>query len=357
MNHFRLLVVVLPVFLISCSYKDTSDIVRDDISVTIMTFNLQNLFDNVDDPDKDDKAYLPIHAKKSAAHISGCNELEVESWRDECLYLDWSDANLEHKLTMLAETIRQVDDGRGPDIIVVQEVENAVVLNRLGGEFLPELNYQPAVLIEGTDNRGIDVGFLSRLPIVGSPVLHEPEFDAFGDRAGDTRGVLEASFELPDGTLLTGFAVHFPAPFHPTAMRETAYRHLADLRAALPDNRNVFAAGDFNTTSIENAETDLLERLARPYWTIAHELGCGDCQGTYYYARNDNWSFLDMLLWSPACCDKATWQIRADSVRVASQFGPQRQPNGAPRRYRAERQDGVSDHFPLVLTLEPTQKQ
>ena len=50
-----------------------------------MTFNVQNLFDNVDDAGKDDKAYLPIGAKQNDAHIRECNEIEVASWRDECL--------------------------------------------------------------------------------------------------------------------------------------------------------------------------------------------------------------------------------------------------------------------------------
>jgi hypothetical protein len=44
-------------------------------SVSVMTINFQNLFDNVDDPEKDDKAYLPIEAKQSKAHIAACNEI------------------------------------------------------------------------------------------------------------------------------------------------------------------------------------------------------------------------------------------------------------------------------------------
>ncbi len=50
----------------------------DDASVSIMTFNVQNLFDNVDDPGKDDKAYLPIEDKQNDAHIAACNEIEVD---------------------------------------------------------------------------------------------------------------------------------------------------------------------------------------------------------------------------------------------------------------------------------------
>lgn len=324
-------------------------------AITIMTFNVQNLFDTVDEPGKDDKAYLPLAAKQDAAHIESCNTIEVESWRDECLSLDWNEAILAHKLGTLADTIRQVDGG--PDIIAFQEVENAALLERLSREFLADFSYGPAILIEGQDLRGIETGFLSRLPLVGEPVLHPLRFADFPEREGDTRGVLEATFRLPDGALLTGFAVHFPAPFHPTAMREAAYRQLASLRQALPDAHHAFAAGDFNTTSHEAQSTGILDRLARPDWIISHELGCGACKGSYYYARDDSWSFLDMLLFSPARGKNATWRIRADSVRVLNDLQEQRSADDTPARFSASDRTGVSDHWPVAITIEPTEKQ
>lgn len=324
---------------------------------TIMSLNAQNLFDNIDDPGKDDKAYLPLAAKESKEHIDACNDIEVESWRDECLLLDWSDAAVDTKLRALAEVIRQVDGGRGADIIVFQEVENRRILERLRLEHLAELGYEPAVLIEGTDVRGIDVAFLSRLPLADDPVLHAFEVPGFPDRAGDTRGVLQADFELPDGSVLTGFAVHFPAPFHPTAMRVAAYEHLNALRDALPDHHHVFAAGDFNTTSTEDARERMLDRFARPGWTVAHDLGCGDCRGTYYYRRDDTWSFLDMILFSPGRGAKTTSRIRAGSVAIANEIESQVTPSGTPMRHDSAAGTGVSDHWPIVATIELTQKQ
>ena len=290
-----------------------------------------------------------------SAHIDECNKIEVRSWRDECLYLDWSDDAVDFKLQSIAQTIRQVDGG--PDIIAVQEVENVTILDRLASEYLADFGYQPAILIEGEDLRGIDVGFLSKLPLIDAPLLHNVRFPEFPEREADTRGVLQATFALPDGTPLTGFAVHFPAPFHPTAMRETAYQHLGQLKAALPDEHVVFAAGDFNTTSTEAAETGILERFAAPHWTLAHKVACGDCKGTYYYARDDNWSFLDMLLFSPARGGNATWVLRADSVRIANGYPAQNDENGAPARHDSASRKGVSDHWPLVMTIEPPQKQ
>ncbi len=320
-------------------------------AVTIMTFNVENLFDNSDDPGKDDKTYLPIEAKQGEAHQRACNEIEVDRWRNDCLYLDWSDDTVDHKLGVVAAAIRQVDDGRGPDILVLQEVENIAILDQLV-ERLPESEYLAPVLIDGDDRRGIDVAFLSRLPPASEPVHRVASFDAFADRAGDTREVLEASFELPDGSVLTGFAVHFPAPFHPTGMREIAYRHLEKLRQALPDNHHAFAAGDFNTTSTEDAEEDMLGRFVRPHWQIAHELGCEACLGSYYYRRDDNWSFLDMILFSPARGAETTWKIRADSAWIANRSEAQVSLSGTPLRYDAVQRRGVSDHWPVVVTLE-----
>jgi len=328
------------------------------VAITVMTFNVQNLFDNVDDPGKDDKAYLPLKAKQNPEHIAACSEIAVDSWRDECLDLDWSDAAVDHKLGALAATIRQVNDGQGADIIALQEVENVAILERLRTEYLSGLGYRPAILVEGDDVRGIDVAFLSKLPLQGEPVLHPlhlpPEF---ADRAGDVRGVLQADFLLPDGGVLTGFSVHFPAPFHPTEMRIAAYEHLAALRDALPADNAVFAAGDFNTTSGEAAATGLLDDYARPSWTLAHDVGCSDCPGSYFYGRDNTWSFLDMILFSPPRGENATVAIRADSVAIANGIPAQVSSTGTPERYRSATRTGVSDHWPMIAVIQFAEKQ
>ena len=112
-----------------------------------------------------------------------------------------------------------MNDSAGADIIAIQEVENLNILEKLRAEYLDDLGYQPAVLIEGTDARGIDVAFLSKFPLARAPVLHPFDVPDYPERAGDTRGVLQADFLLPDGSVLTGFAVHFPAPYHRCGIR------------------------------------------------------------------------------------------------------------------------------------------
>lgn len=329
-------------------------------TLTIMTFNVENLFDNVDDPGKDDGTYLALADKQNDAHRAACATIEVPRWREQCLEWDWSDAAVERKLRVVADAILQVGDGRGADIIALQEVENIRILERLREEYLAAAGYLPAILVEGNDLRGIDVAFLSRLPLASEPVLHPINFEAIPEeRVRDTRGILQAEFQLPGGALLTGFAVHFPAPFHPTGMRESAYARLNELLADLPADRPAFAAGDFNTTSKEDAEQDLLGRYVRPWWTVAHEVGCDECPGTQYYAPDDSWSFLDMILWSPSRNRgaDATWEIRADSVALANETAAQVTADGTPARFESADGPGVSDHWPLVIAIEPKEKQ
>jgi endonuclease/exonuclease/phosphatase family metal-dependent hydrolase len=329
-------------------------------SLDIMTFNVENLFDNVDDPEKDDETFLALADKQGDEHRAGCAAIEVRSWREQCLDWDWNDGIIEQKLRVVADAILQVASGRGADIVALQEVENIGILERLRSGYLSSAGYLPAVLVEGKDLRGIDVAFLSRLPLAGPPILHAIDFDGIAaERVADTRGILQADFQLPDGSVLTGFAVHFPAPFHPTEMREMAYAQLNRLLEGLPADRPAFAAGDFNTTSSENQSKDLLGRLVRPHWTVAHELGCAACSGTQYYAPDDSWSFLDMILWSPTRNRgvDATWRIRADSLWIANKTAAQVSNDGTPARFTLPGGTGVSDHWPLVVTLESTQKQ
>ena len=351
---YRLLLLsVISIALATCSRPDASpNAVTDMGGVTVMTFNVENLFDTADDEDKDDHTYLPRSVKDDPTHISRCAPITVKRWRHECLELDWNEQVLDFKLSQLAGVILQVNGGRGPDIISLQEIENAAVLSRLSREYLESAGYGEAILIEGRDRRGIDVAFLSRLPLVASPVLHAFDASDFAERQTDTRGVLEATFELPDGSRLTGLSAHFPAPFHPIEMRELAYEHLNSLRSNIPLHHHVFAAGDFNTPLREMTETTILDDHVRPFWAIAHEIDCSGCKGTHYWSPAKSWSFLDMIFYSQSAHAESTWRIKAGGVFIIDDFPDQLNNDGTVRRFNPEAMRGVSDHLPMVMTLE-----
>ena len=327
-------------------------------TISIMTFNVENLFDTEDDPEKNDQTYLPLSAKGDPAHIEGCNTIEVERWREQCLHWDWNEEALEHKLTVVAAAVLQVNGGRGPDILALQEVENLAVLERLRTEYLGAADYRPAILVEGNDDRGIDVAFLSRLPLQGKTILHTIPFSGVPEeRVADTRGILEATFRLPTGDPLTGFAVHFPAPFHPVEMRRQAYGFLNELQSRLPAERLAFAAGDFNTPANEDRREGILAELVEPTWDMAHRY-CEGCPGTQYFAPDDSWSFLDTILWSRADRGaQTTWVIESGSVRIANQTPNQVTDKGLPARFDIEELTGVSDHWPLVMRVTQAIKQ
>lgn len=352
----RTIILLFICWLAGCAPEDNEQhTANEELAVTIMAFNVENLFDNNDDPGKNDNTYFSLQDKQTDGHRADCESIPVQRWRDQCLYWDWSDDIVAKKLAAVAAAILQVNDGRGADVIALQEVENIAILERLRLDYLEGAGYLPAILIEGNDNRGIDVAFLSKLPLADDPRLHDIEFPAeFSDRVGDTRGILEATFTLPDGNLLSGFAVHFPAPFHPTEMREVAYLRLNDLQSRLPAGRAAFAAGDFNTTAKEDREKNLLQRLAKPSWTVVHEQGCQGCRGTQYYAPDDSWSFLDMILWSPGGKrgEKTTLNLRNNSVHIANGAPGQTTEEGTPARFELPAGRGISDHWPLVFTIE-----
>jgi hypothetical protein len=61
-----------------------------------------------------------------------------------------------------------------------------------------------------------------------------------------------------------------------------------------------------------------------------------------------------MILWSSATDrgENATWNLRADSVRLANSAPGQLRPEGTPWRFEMPGGAGVSDHLPVVVTIE-----
>ena len=348
----------LPLLLImtistSCKTGSVADATSSADSLTLMTFNVENLFDNIDDPGKSDETYLPASKKQSKAHKQMCAGYRYKKWRDQCLNWDWSDNVVETKLARLGQAISQVKNGLGPDILVLQEVENQRILKRLRDEKLSKSGYQSLVLIEGNDRRGIDIAILSRLKQIGQAKLHPIAFKGFGkDRTNDTRGILQADFELPGGKTLTVFGCHFPAPFHPTEMRIQAFKALQKLQKDLPKDRLFMAAGDFNVTAEEDRNKKLLSTFVEKDWLVSHKIGCLDCPGTQYYPPKKSWSFLDMVLLSKNFNDSSSsWKVLPKSVRLINGAPEQKREGGFPKAFRLPKASGVSDHWPIAVDI------
>ena len=307
---------------------------------TVMTFNVENLFDNLDDPQKEDETYLPSSMKTSKIHIDQCNKIEVFKWRDDCLNMDWNDEVIEYKLNILAETILSYEK-HGPDVIGFQEVENENILKQLFNK-LKTHGYKFYALVEGNDDRGIDNAFISKYEILNSK-LHQIEFTGGSkDQIGDTRPILESVFIIKDKEVSI-YNVHFPAPYNPLFMRKDAFATLDKL--ASNNEKIAIALGDFNVTSAENAKEKLYENIHKT-WFVSHLDQCAECKGTNYYYRDDRWSFLDAIMLKR----EGSAKFVENSVEIIK-VDAQTRDDGSPIRFNSKGLYGVSDHFPVVVKI------
>ena len=101
-------------------------------SIYVANWNLENLFDTENDTLKNDEEFLPGTKK------------------------DWNVSRFDQKLNHLAQVINYMNDGCGPDILSVEEVENIMVMKKL--TYILNSRDYVACHRESPDERGIDVG-------------------------------------------------------------------------------------------------------------------------------------------------------------------------------------------------------
>ncbi len=122
----------------SCTIKNTSSVkqANEPSVAVIMSYNVENLFDTINDPENDED-FLP----------SG--------------KLKWNSQRYQEKLNHIAQVINGVKTENGdhyPLVVGLIEVEHASCLEDLGAlPSLAQAHYKVA-FIEGEDERGIDVG-------------------------------------------------------------------------------------------------------------------------------------------------------------------------------------------------------
>lgn len=336
----------------SCSF--TSPVLAASDRIVFASYNVENLFDAEHDAGKADWEFLPMTFKKVSHELKAYCKTQTGYNRESCFNLDWSQDVLNGKLARVADTLMTMKDGQGPDIVMMPEVENANVLHQLNVNFLKKAGYQTEVLLEGMDERGIDVGFLSRYPIVGKPVLHQIQFSKESVPGGQqpaTRGILEVQVKLPTGEVMTVFGVHFPSQSHPHSWREDAVATINTLLAQKNPTDMVLVGGDFNITKEEESSSGLFHNVLSKNWSVSHIVGCKDCKGTEVY--HNIWSFLDVHLYSQNLMDggSAPYMVDVPSITAFTKGKYQLLRDGTPARYKVGSPVGVSDHLPMVTEL------
>jgi predicted extracellular nuclease len=315
----------------------------------IYWWNLENLFDVIDSPDRPE--WLQKALKKE---LKG-----------------WTAAVLERKIERLASVILQLNDGHGPDIFGVCEIENEAVVKKLTDALAP-LNRNYVVRHhDAKDQRGIDVAFIydaDRYEDDGRLFSLEIMKRTF------TRDLVQINLRTkPGGNDLVLIGNHWPArtggqyesePYR-IMVAETLSYWIERILEIKGKDAPIVVMGDFNdepySRAIEayangtrNRDKVLNARsvpyLYNPMWAL-YAQGLG----THFF---DVPTMLDQFLLSKSLVTtSANKPFTMESVAIVNFPGMTKGDYHMPVRHSRPSQDdynrnGYSDHLPIHLVLE-----
>jgi len=312
----------------------------------IAFWNLENLFDIENSPRRGDKLQRAIG-----------KDLE-----------GWTQARLDRKVSQLASIIRQMNGGRGPDMLGVCEVENDHVMNLLVQALAPLGRNYAVEHHDMSDRRGIDVGFIFDAALFAV----EAQFSHFVMRRTATRDILQVNFLTQHNRRFVVVGNHWPARsggqlesagYRAIAGETLTYFHQRILEVHGADTP-ILAMGDFNDEPSDRSLVDYAlstrsrtkvvnARVARFLNLMWPFMGQG--LGTHYYDNFPN--VLDQFLVNKNML-KGNLPIRAlpDSVDIV-RFPEMVDTGDYPKPIRfggmgkPVDQNGFSDHFPIAVTV------
>ncbi|MGA2976480.1 MAG: endonuclease/exonuclease/phosphatase family protein [Spirochaetia bacterium] len=323
-------------------------------TVTLMTYNVENLFDDVRD---------------------GTEYREFDPGTGK-----WNAEFFKVRIETIGEVVRKAIAG-GPDILLLQEVENENTLKALVQQGFKGMGYAAQVLVP-KKKLSANVAIVSRLAITRVRSHAVPPW------RGDTpvRDIIEAEIQVSGHTLYV-LNNHWKSKTEGVKATEASRREAASvlarrIREILTQDpaADIIAAGDMNESIDEYGrvggryQTALLpenqnvpkliadrsiflsanirgleargERcmLYDPWYEIEESR-----RGSYFY--QGEWLTVDHMLLSAGLFDMNGFSYQRES------FAPVRLPflltaKGAPRKWTGLAGDrGYSDHLPLLLTL------
>lgn len=315
-------------------------------SIKFMQYNTENFFDTKHDLNTDDYTYLPLSEKNAIPNISEiCKEMATEFYIKQCLNLDWNEARFTKKIINISNVIKSFDNtGKGPDIVILEEIENKNVLNKLVTKGLDKLGYQHQVLIEGDDSRGIDIALISKYPVTSAkrhPLV-------VNGQTLNTRGILEVAISV-EGQEIVVFGNHWPSQSNPTIERVASAKLLSSLASQRKSADLIIAMGDFNTLNNENPAPfsflpDFIdaEKEARKVQSNLNP-------GTHFF--KGNWTSLDHIFIHKSSALKPQFDKFQIMNRPFMMKRDQRTGQMIPNRFDAETGEGFSDHLPLGIEI------
>ena len=260
---------------------------------TVAFYNLENLFDTINDVNKNDEA-SPI--------------MEIRFNRGK-IYRE--------KVSNMAEVVSQIGfdiTKRPPSILGICEVENRMVVEDLiSDEKLKKYNYG-IVHYESPDDRGIDVGLIYNKDVF--KVKNSSSHDVFitgnnSSKRRNTRDQLVVSGYL-DGELMHFIVNHWPSRGADETKRIAAAEvnnFIIDSLRNKYDSPKIITMGDFNDDPFDKSIKKILgakknindvekNDMYNPFETILVDEGVGS------NAYRDKWQLFDQIILSKPFLDK-----------------------------------------------------
>jgi Endonuclease/Exonuclease/phosphatase family len=336
----RLILSILFIIAFSRTYAQKNPVV-------VSFYNLENLFDTINDPLINDEDFLP----------SGSYAYTTE------VYVK--------KLSNLSDVLCKLGIDKNPDGFAfcgVAEIENEGVLKDLVKQ--PKLINRKLKIVQynSPDARGIDVALLYNpkyFKVLGSVAL-PTLLPSDGGYKENTRDVLWVTGRL-NGELVHVFVNHWPSRRGGEAASAPKRILAAGISRRVIDSLQkedpmvkVINMGDLNDDPINKSMTEVLRckpnikdmkpgDMYNP-WVSFYKQGLGTM------AFNDSWGLFDQIIMSEGFTNKKTEGLKFDEARVFNQpfmiekFG---QYKGYPKRAFSGSlwNDGYSDHFATVIYL------
>ncbi|MFO8235277.1 MAG: endonuclease [Bacteroidales bacterium] len=310
----------------------------------LMFYNVENAFDTINDPEKNDKEFLPNAIR------------------------NWNSFRYFQKIKKIYKVIVAAGGWKPPELIGLCEVENANVLRDLANK-TPLSKYQYQFVHKNSpDQRGIDVALLynpEKFKLLATKYVH-PELP---EQYRSTRYILYAKGTSQSDTLHI-FVNHWPSKWGGEKSTEPkrivaakTLRRLTDSIFKTNKKAKIIITGDFNDKPENKSITDYLKTLEingnikvnRLYnlstrWTKASK-------GTYKYQAH--WSVLDQFMVSGSLLVQneklSTTSADAHIFKFSSLLEKDKKHMGVKpfRTFSGYRYiGGYSDHLPILLDLK-----
>jgi endonuclease/exonuclease/phosphatase family metal-dependent hydrolase len=308
MRLLRLIWILI--FFIECGWLCAQD------SLTIISYNVENLFDYTHDSLKNDSSFLP----------NGMHH--------------WNYYRYQTKLDHIAQVITNISGWESAELVGLCEVENAHCLRDLCYR-LKRFHYN-YIHYESADERGIDVALLydsTKVNVLNSKPIH---VNLNGD---NTRDILYVSAQIEQQDTMHLLVCHLPSQlggklqtdWKRKITKATIQQQIDSILYVSP-KALIVVMGDMNAEP-----KDDLHRMKNMLWGN-QVIG----EGTHKY--QGIWSYLDQFYISESLINKANvqvffaeWLLEEDTKYLGYQ--PKRCYSGY--RYKG----GYSDHLPILLRL------